>query len=51
MEEGEYQMCDVNSEKIGRNEMVDIEKDGKTKTLKFKKAEPLLTDGWKIVKK
>jgi preprotein translocase subunit SecA len=34
--------------KIGRNDMVTIEKDGQTQTLKFKKAEALLEEGWQI---
>jgi preprotein translocase subunit SecA len=33
----------------GRNEIVTIEKDGETRSLKFKKAEPLLAEGWQIV--
>ena len=37
------------SNKIGRNEKVDIIKGGKVRTLKFKKAQPLLEDGWEIV--
>ncbi|MEK7125858.1 MAG: preprotein translocase subunit SecA, partial [Patescibacteria group bacterium] len=32
----------------GRNDMVTIKKGDETKTLKFKKAEPLLADGWSI---
>tara|TARA_B100000287_G_scaffold53029_1_gene46694 strand:- start:1851 stop:2417 length:567 start_codon:yes stop_codon:yes gene_type:complete len=35
--------------KIGRNEKVTIEKDGNTKTLKWKKTEPYLNDGWVLV--
>lgn len=35
--------------KIGRNDLVTITKDGQTQTVKFKKAEPLLTEGWTIV--
>ena len=38
------------SNKIGRNEKVTIEKDSKTKTLKYKKAESLMEDGWALVK-
>ena len=34
--------------KYGRNERVVIEKDGNTKEVKYKKAEPLLDDGWVI---
>ena len=32
--------------KIGRNEKVMITKGSESKTLKYKKAEPLLEDGW-----
>lgn len=39
----------VNEVKIGRNDLVTITKEGKTQTLKYKKAEPLLTSGWAIV--
>ncbi|MGF1452041.1 MAG: preprotein translocase subunit SecA [Opitutales bacterium] len=35
--------------KIGRNETVTIRKGGETKEMKFKKAEPLLQEGWEIV--
>ncbi|MEZ4114135.1 MAG: hypothetical protein R3B65_01600 [Candidatus Paceibacterota bacterium] len=34
------------SDKIGRNDIVIIEKDGQTQELKFKKAESLLAEGW-----
>ena len=34
------------SKKIGRNEKVMITKGSESKTLKYKKAEPLLEDGW-----
>ncbi len=34
---------------IGRNEMVTITDGNETQTLKFKKAEPLLAEGWKLV--
>ena len=37
-------------EKIGRNEIVTIEKDGQKMEMKYKKAEALLTEGWKISK-
>jgi len=37
------------SDKIGRNEKVTIKKDSESKTLKFKKAEKLLEDGWTLV--
>lgn len=36
---------------IGRNEMVTIKKGEVTQTLKYKKAEPLLKEGWTIVSK
>jgi len=36
-------------EKIGRNEKVSITDGTKTKELKYKKAEPLLEDGWTLV--
>ena len=37
----------VGGEKVGRNEIVVIEKDGEQKEMKFKKAEPLIeNDGW-----
>jgi preprotein translocase subunit SecA len=36
-------------EKIGRNEQVTITDGKETKTMKFKKAEPLLALGWKLV--
>lgn len=39
----------VNTVTHGRNDKVMIEKDGKSQFLKYKKAEPLLKDGWKIV--
>jgi preprotein translocase subunit SecA len=33
---------------FGRNELVTIEKDGETQEIKYKKAEKLLEEGWKI---
>jgi preprotein translocase subunit SecA len=40
------------SEKVyDRNELVTIEKEGQTQTLKYKKAEPLLQEGWVISSK
>ncbi len=33
----------------GRNDIVTLKKGSETKTLKFKKAEPLLAEGWEIV--
>jgi preprotein translocase subunit SecA len=38
------------SEKIGRNDKVTIEKDGETQEMKYKKAEKLLSEGWQIKK-
>jgi peptide deformylase len=35
--------------KIGRNDKVTIEKDSESKTLKYKKAEALLEEGWALV--
>ena len=35
--------------KIGRNEIITIQKDGEEKVLKYKKAQRLLNDGWVIV--
>ncbi len=40
----------VAHEKLGRNDIVTIVKDGKEETLKFKKAEPLLKEGWVLKK-
>jgi len=37
------------SNKIGRNEKVTIEKGSESKTLKYKKAESLLEDGWTLL--
>ena len=34
------------TDKIGRNDIVIIEKDGKTEEMKFKKAESLIAEGW-----
>lgn len=34
----------------GRNDIVTITKDGQTQTVKYKKAEALFADGWKMVK-
>ena len=39
----------VSDKKIGRNDKVLIRKEGETKTIKFKKAEALLKEGWEIV--
>jgi preprotein translocase subunit SecA len=38
----------INSEKYGRNDLVTITKDGEEQTLKYKKAESLLEEGWVI---
>lgn len=38
------------SREYGRNDFVTIQKGGETQTIKYKKAEPLLNDGWQIVK-
>lgn len=38
----------VATEKIGRNDLVVIVKDGEEKEMKYKKAEPLLEEGWSI---
>lgn len=37
-------------ERIGRNDLVTIEKDGQSQTLKYKKAEALLGEGWVLKK-
>lgn len=34
----------------GRNDTVTIKKDTETKTLKYKKAEPMLSEGWEVVR-
>ena len=39
----------VKGETRGRNDLVTVRKGNETKTLKYKKAEPLLLEGWKIV--
>lgn len=38
----------VNTQEYGRNDIVKIEKDGEVKEVKYKKAEPLLAEGWRI---
>ena len=35
--------------KIGRNDRVTIKKGSKTKTIKYKKAEQFIDDGWQII--
>lgn len=39
----------VKNKEYGRNDLVVVAKDGEQKELKYKKAEPLLADGWQIV--
>ena len=39
----------VKAHEYGRNDFVTLKKDNAIQTLKFKKAEPLLTEGWEIV--
>lgn len=41
----------IKSETYGRNEIVTITNGTKTEEMKYKKAEPLLAEGWQIVKK
>jgi preprotein translocase subunit SecA len=41
----------VKENSIGRNELVTITNGSETKELKYKKAEALLTSGWKLVEK
>ena len=36
-------------DKIGRNQKVTIQKDGDSKTLKYKKAEPFIKEGWTLL--
>ena len=38
------------SNKIGRNEKITITKGKESKVMKYKKAQPLLEDGWTLVK-
>ena len=38
-----------NERKIGRNEKITIQKDSETKVIKYKKAQPFLSQGWKMV--
>ena len=40
----------IRSNKIGRNEKVQITKGSESKILKYKKAQPLLEDGWSLVR-
>jgi preprotein translocase subunit SecA len=48
-EEGSAATPIKNDDKRGRNDLVTIKKGSETQTLKFKKAEPLLSLGWEIV--
>lgn len=48
-EEGATQMPIVSGSEYGRNDFVTIQKGDATQTLKFKKAEPLLQEGWVII--
>ncbi len=41
----------VKADGHGRNDFVTVKKGDATQTLKFKKAEPLLADGWEIISK
>ncbi len=41
----------VNDSSVGRNDLVIIEKAGELKEIKFKKAEPLLAEGWTLKEK
>ncbi len=47
--EGGTQAPVVKGTSIGRNDVVTIKKGEETKTLKYKKAEPLLVEGWHLV--
>lgn len=40
----------VNRETYSRNDMVTIRKGDETQTIKYKKAEPLLAEGWEVVR-
>jgi len=48
-EEGSAPMPIVHTAEHGRNDFVTIKKGDATQTLKFKKAESLLADGWEII--
>ena len=48
-EEGSVQTPIKKTAGYGRNDIVTIKKGGETRKIKFKKAEPLLNDGWEIV--
>jgi preprotein translocase subunit SecA len=49
MESGQNQ-APAESSNFGRNELVKIEKDGEIKEVKWKRAEEMLNEGWKLVK-
>lgn len=49
--EAEAQEPVVKGETIGRNDMVTLRRGEETQTVKYKKAEPLLGEGWEIVSK
>ena len=44
----EFKQEPIRVNKIGRNEKVTITKGSESKTIKYKKAEPLLSDGWEL---
>jgi preprotein translocase subunit SecA len=48
-EEGSAPAPVVNGNDYGRNDFVTIKKGDATQTLKYKKAEPLLAEGWQII--
>jgi preprotein translocase subunit SecA len=48
-EEGSTQMPVVGGATYGRNDFITIKKGDATQTIKFKKAESLLADGWEII--
>lgn len=47
--ETKQQQPKVNNEKYGRNDLITITNGTETKEMKYKKAEPMLASGWKIV--
>lgn len=49
-EENKEQAPVVSREEYGRNDTVTIQKGEETQTLKYKRAEPLLSEGWQIVR-
>lgn len=48
MESGQVNESSGNSYNFGRNEIVKIEKDGEIREVKWKKAEEMLNEGWKL---